>query len=124
MERRRFIRVLEKCLISFISLKGASGEGELIDLSLRGMSFVSESQLGVREKMRVVFILANGISLDLSGVICHRQGKKNKWIYGMEFSIRDYRDLKEHLKLKSYIAHAHAEQDRLLRKEILKNKLD
>ncbi len=123
IERRRFIRVLERCSISFISLKGMSGEGELVDLALRGMSLVTDVRLDVGEKIRAVFILSNGISLDLNGIIRHRQGQKGKWIYGIEFSIRDYRDLKEHLKLKNYIVHSRAKQDRFLKKEVLKRKL-
>jgi hypothetical protein len=123
IERRKFVRVLEKCSVSFVSVKGSTGEGELIDVALRGMSFLSENHLSKGEKIRVIFMLGNGISLDLSGIVRHANPAKGKTIYGMEFSIRDYRDLKEHLKLKSYIAHVHVKQDQFLKKEVLKKKI-
>lgn len=119
-ERRKYIRIVETCEISFINSKGETGEGELLDLSLRGLRFISEFYLNSGEKVRIVFILSNGISLDLSGIIRHRQGKPHKWVYGMEFSIRDYRDLKEHIKLNGYIVKMKAEQDRFMKEQFLK----
>lgn len=122
LERRKFIRVMEGSPLTFVTSRGKSGEGELMDISLRGMRFVSEQNLTVGEKIRTVFILTNGISLDLSGVVRHRQGKAQRWIYGVEFSIQDYKDLKEHIKLNDYIIRTRAEQDRILRREILKRR--
>lgn len=122
VERRRFIRIIESCPLTFMISHGESGEGELLDLSLRGMRFQSDAVLSHGEKIRTVFILSNGISLDLSGIVRHRQGKVRKWIYGVEFSIHDYRDLKEHMKLNSYIIRARAEQDRIVKKELLKRR--
>ena len=119
MERRRFIRIVEGRPITFVSNKGSSGEGELLDLSLRGMRFISDAPISVGEKVRTVFLLSNGISLDLSGLIRHRQGKPRKWIYGMEFSIQDHADLKEHIKLNNYIIRARAQQDKILQRELL-----
>ena len=49
-------------------------------------------------------------------------GRAKKMIYGVEFFIQDYRDLKEHLKLNDYIMRIRAEQDRLLREKLLKRK--
>lgn len=121
LERRRFIRILERCPLTFVSKKG-NGEGELIDLSLRGMRFVSDSDLAVGGKIRSIFTLSNGISLDLTGIIRHRQGKTRKWIYGVTFSIQDYCDLKEHLKLNDYILQARVKQDCILQKELLRRK--
>ena len=122
LERRKFIRIIQGCPLTFVVAKGGSGEGELLDISLRGMRFTTEKSLSRGEKIRSVFILENGISLDLSGVIQHKQGKTPKWIYGVEFSIHDYRDLKEHIKLNDYIIRMRAEQDRILRRELLKRK--
>lgn len=122
MERRRFIRVIEGCPLTFVSSKAKSGEGELMDISLRGMRFVTDTLLAIGEKIRFVFILSSGISLDLTGIVRHRQGKTRKFIYGVEFSIHDYRDLKEHLKLNDFILHTRAEQDRILQRELLKRK--
>lgn len=122
IERRRFIRIVEGSPLTFVTSKGISGEGELIDISLRGMRFQSESILPAGEKIRSVFILTNGISLDLTGIIRHKVGKHKKSIYGVEFSIHDYQDLKEHLKLNGYIVRVRAEQDRLLKKELLKKR--
>ncbi len=123
LEKRRFIRIVEGSPLTFVAAKGLSGEGELLDISLRGMRFVSESMLTTGEKIRTVFILTNGISLDLTGVVRHVQGKGRKHLYGVEFSIHDQRDLKEHIKLNDYIVRARAEQDRILQKELLKKKL-
>ena len=51
-ERRRFIRIVESCPLTFVTPKGESGEGNLLDLSLRGMRFSSDSLLSVDEKIR------------------------------------------------------------------------
>ena len=121
MERRRFIRVIEGCPMTFVASDGVTGEGELFDISLRGLRFLSGLTLLNGEKIRAIFILSNGISLDLAGVIRHsHHRRKKKWIYGVEFFIRDYRDLKEHLKLNDYIMRARAEQDRMLARRLLK----
>jgi len=122
VERRRFIRIIEMCPLMFITPKGANGEGELVDLSLRGIRFTSGEILLVGERVRTVFILSNGISLDLTGLVRHKKGGARKWIYGLEFSIRDHRDLKEHIKLNNYILRVHAEQDNLLREKLSRNK--
>ena len=122
MERRRFIRVVEGRPLTFVSTKGSNGEGELLNISLRGMRFISETQLQTGEKIRTLFLLGNGIALDLNGMIRHRKGKPRKWIYGTEFSISDYHDLKEHMKLNQYIISARARQDRLLQTELLGRK--
>lgn len=122
IERRKYFRIVESCLMTFITGKGLAGEGEVVDISVRGMAFLSETALTVGEKLRTVFILSNGISLDLKGIVRHRRGRTHRAAYGLEFSIRDHRDLKEHMKINDFIAKARAEQDRLLKDKLLKKK--
>ena len=123
IERRKFIRIVEGCAVTFAARDEAKGEGTLFDLSLRGLRFLSATPLLNGEKIRVAFTLSNGISMDLAGVIRHtHQRKMKKWIYGIEFFIREYRDLKEHIKLNGYILRARAEQDQMLQEEVLKRK--
>jgi len=108
----------------FVSSKGEKGEGVVIDLSLRGVRFLSGSVLHTGDKIRTAFQPGKEITLDLAGIIRHTHRKSAKrWIYGVEFFIQDYRDLKEHLKLNSYIIRARAEQDHLLQKKLMESML-
>ena len=123
MERRRFIRIIEGSPVSFLTSDGVRGEGKLVDLSLRGMRFNSRTEIPDACRVRSIFLLENGLSMDLAGVVRHAsRASARRWVYGVEFFIQDYRDLKEHLKLNDYIMRIRAEQDRLLREKLLKRK--
>ena len=94
-----------------------------MDLSLRGLRFTSQATLENGQKIQANFSLGDAIRMNLAAVIRHgRRWKENEWIYGMEFFIRDFQDLKEHLKLNRFIAKTRAKQDLVLRRQLSKEK--
>ncbi len=123
LERRRYIRVVETSSVTFTHGKNVSGQGRLMDLSLRGLRFTSKALLKSGQKIQASFDLGRSIQMDLAAVVRHgHKWKDEEWIYGIEFFIRDFKDLKEHLKLHEFIAEARARQDEMLRRQISKEK--
>ena len=94
-----------------------------MDLSVRGLRFVSASALKKGQKIQAIFNLGEEIRMDLAAVVRHgHKWREREWIYGIEFFIRDFKDLREHLKLEHFIAQTRARQDQILREHLEKEK--
>ncbi len=122
LERRRYIRVMESGPVLISRLGKESGEGQILDLSLRGLRMVSEQPFRRGEKLEMSFKLKPDLDMSLVAVIRHSYPWKGETIYGLEFFIRDLSDLREHMKLNAFIMTERARQDKMLRQQIQKEK--
>lgn len=122
-ERRKYIRVAAHSPFSFTRERKVPGTGQVLDLSLRGLRFASEVALEKGEKIQARFELSKAIRLDLAAVVRHgHRWKAGAFIYGIEFFIRGFQDLKEHIRLNEYILEARSNQDRIVHAQISKEK--
>jgi len=106
VERRRFIRIFVDSPISFISSQGVLGVGELVTLSVRGLSFIAQDSISSGSQVRVSFSVGKDMTFELGAKVLHQTGKGSWRYYGIVFSDIDYRDLKEHDRLNEFILQA------------------
>ena len=122
LERRRFIRVLVNAPLSFAAPGGLLGVGEMRTLSIRGLSFVAGEVIKTGSPIRVSFSVGKNMIFELAGTVRHRLGRGSWKHYGVFFSVRDYRDLKEHGRLNEFIMSAKREQDALAESRLRKRR--
>ena len=123
IERRKYVRILESGPVGITREGKPQGYGELLDLSVRGIRMTTLLALKRGEKVRMSFRLGEGIEMKLAAVIRHSyRWKAESKIYGLEFFIRDFSDLREHVKLNRFILEERGRQDKLLRDRFHKEK--
>lgn len=87
-ERRQYIRVFTSFLSRIRSDRGDVGEGQVVDLSLGGLRFVSNTDFSPKDNIRVDFHLPNGIACSLIGkIVAVTEGSPR--VYGIKFSTLD-----------------------------------
>jgi len=111
LERRRFIRVLVESPVSFAAPDGTLGVGEMVNLSIRGLSFVAKERIEVSSSLRLSFSVGREMTFELGGKVRHCIGKSVWKYYGVQFSIMDYKELKQHIQLNDFIMLARRRQD-------------
>lgn len=119
-ERRRFIRVLVDSPMTFALPKGVLGVGEMITLSLGGLSFLAQEAIAAGSPIRMSFSVGKNMTFELGGQVRHASGKGSWRYYGVKFSVPDHRELKEHEKLNEFIVAARREQDSRFRDQFRK----
>lgn len=116
-ERRKTIRVFVDSPISFATPGGTLGVGEMMTLSLGGLSFMTEDSIKVGSPIRFSFTVGKDMTFELGGQVRHAWGGSGWRYYGIKFSIRDHAELKDHVLLNQFIMQEKNRQDASLRNE-------